>query len=146
MQSLPPPIVAVPAKAGSVPTEFRSPTISVGMSAGVPLPVNNPTSFLLPPLAEIVLPVTQIESFPAPMFATLLDPMAKLSSPTICTSAVVVAKALPSALKLLQDTVMSVFPYWRLIFGAVLAFIVIFAPGGLMGLLSRRRPAEVPGA
>ena len=46
----------------------------------------------------------------------------------------------------LQDTVMSVFPYWRLIFGAVLAFIVIFAPGGLMGLLSRRRPAEVPGA
>jgi branched-chain amino acid transport system permease protein len=43
----------------------------------------------------------------------------------------------------LQDTVMSVFPYWRLIFGAVLAFIVIFAPGGLMGLFARRRPAEV---
>lgn len=39
----------------------------------------------------------------------------------------------------LQDTVMSVFPYWRLIFGAVLAFIVIFAPGGLMGLFTRRR-------
>ena len=44
----------------------------------------------------------------------------------------------------LQDTVMSVFPYWRLIFGAVLAFIVIFAPGGLMGFLAkRRRPVEV---
>jgi branched-chain amino acid transport system permease protein len=44
----------------------------------------------------------------------------------------------------LQDTVMSVFPYWRLVFGAILAFIVIFAPGGLMGLVARRsRPAEV---
>src|SRR5438552_4052980 len=43
----------------------------------------------------------------------------------------------------LQDTVMSVFPYWRLIFGAMLAFIVIFAPGGLMGLFTRRRPIEV---
>jgi branched-chain amino acid transport system permease protein len=42
----------------------------------------------------------------------------------------------------LQDSVMSVFPYWRLVFGAVLAVIVIFAPGGLMGLLSRRRTAE----
>ena len=43
----------------------------------------------------------------------------------------------------LQDTVMSVVPYWRLIFGAVLAFIVIFAPGGLMGLFaSRRAPVE----
>ncbi len=38
----------------------------------------------------------------------------------------------------LQDTVMSVFPYWRLIFGAILAFIVIVAPGGLMGLFARR--------
>jgi len=37
----------------------------------------------------------------------------------------------------LQDTVMSVVPYWRLIFGAILAFIVIFAPGGLMGLFAR---------
>jgi branched-chain amino acid transport system permease protein len=46
----------------------------------------------------------------------------------------------------LQDTVMSVFPYWRLIFGAVLAFIVIFAPGGLMGLFARRPPVEVSGA
>jgi ABC-type branched-subunit amino acid transport system permease subunit len=37
---------------------------------------------------------------------------------------------------------MSVFPYWRLVFGAVLAFIVIFAPSGLMGLFARRRPVE----
>ncbi len=42
----------------------------------------------------------------------------------------------------LQDTVMSVVPYWRLIFGAVLAFIVIFAPSGLMGLFARTRPSE----
>lgn len=38
----------------------------------------------------------------------------------------------------LQDTVMSVFPYWRLVFGAVLAVLVIFAPGGLMGLFAHR--------
>ena len=38
----------------------------------------------------------------------------------------------------LQDTVMSVFPYWRLIFGAILAVLVIAAPGGLMGLLPRQ--------
>jgi branched-chain amino acid transport system permease protein len=43
----------------------------------------------------------------------------------------------------LQDTVMSVVPYWRLIFGAILAFIVIFAPGGLMGLFARGRSSEV---
>ncbi|OGL15234.1 MAG: branched-chain amino acid ABC transporter permease [Candidatus Rokubacteria bacterium RIFCSPLOWO2_12_FULL_71_19] len=43
----------------------------------------------------------------------------------------------------LQDFVMSVVPYWRLIFGAILAIIVIFAPAGLMGLFTRRRPAEV---
>src|SRR5438876_124815 len=42
----------------------------------------------------------------------------------------------------LQDTVMSVFPYWRLVFGAMLAFIVIFAPSGLMGLFARRHPAQ----
>jgi branched-chain amino acid transport system permease protein len=42
----------------------------------------------------------------------------------------------------LQDTVMSVFPYWRLIFGAVLALIVIVAPGGLMGLFTRRSRVE----
>jgi branched-chain amino acid transport system permease protein len=44
----------------------------------------------------------------------------------------------------LQDAVMSVVPYWRLVFGAILAAIVIFAPGGLMGLLAGgRRPIEV---
>jgi branched-chain amino acid transport system permease protein len=43
----------------------------------------------------------------------------------------------------LQDLVMSVVPYWRLVFGALLAIIVIAAPGGLMGLLARRRPVEV---
>jgi branched-chain amino acid transport system permease protein len=43
----------------------------------------------------------------------------------------------------LQDLVMSVVPYWRLVFGALLALIVIAAPGGLMGLLARRRPAEI---
>jgi branched-chain amino acid transport system permease protein len=43
----------------------------------------------------------------------------------------------------LQDMVMSVVPYWRLIFGAVLAALVIFAPGGLMGLFARGRAREV---
>jgi len=38
----------------------------------------------------------------------------------------------------LQDWVMSVFPYWRLVFGAILAAVVIFAPTGLMGLMSRK--------
>ncbi|HEV8438657.1 MAG TPA: branched-chain amino acid ABC transporter permease [Methylomirabilota bacterium] len=42
----------------------------------------------------------------------------------------------------LQDTVMSVVPYWRLIFGTILAFLVIFAPGGLMGFFTRSRPVE----
>jgi branched-chain amino acid transport system permease protein len=36
----------------------------------------------------------------------------------------------------LQDLVMSLVPYWRLIFGAILAMLVVFAPGGLMGLIS----------
>jgi len=40
----------------------------------------------------------------------------------------------------LQNWVMSIVPYWRLIFGAMLAIIVIFAPQGLMGLVTRRRP------
>jgi branched-chain amino acid transport system permease protein len=40
----------------------------------------------------------------------------------------------------LQNWVMSVVPYWRLIFGAMLAVIVIFAPEGLMGLVTRRPP------
>jgi branched-chain amino acid transport system permease protein len=42
----------------------------------------------------------------------------------------------------LQDFVMSVVPWWRLVFGAILAAVVIFAPGGLMGLVARRRPLE----
>ncbi|HTK93669.1 MAG TPA: branched-chain amino acid ABC transporter permease [Verrucomicrobiae bacterium] len=37
----------------------------------------------------------------------------------------------------LQDLVMSVVPYWRLVFGAMLAFLVIVAPSGLMGLFAR---------
>jgi branched-chain amino acid transport system permease protein len=41
----------------------------------------------------------------------------------------------------LQDAVMSVVPYWRLVFGAMLAIIVIFAPGGLMGFFARPRPS-----
>jgi branched-chain amino acid transport system permease protein len=41
----------------------------------------------------------------------------------------------------LQDTVMSVFPYWRLVFGAILAALVIFAPTGLAGLVALGRPA-----
>jgi branched-chain amino acid transport system permease protein len=41
----------------------------------------------------------------------------------------------------LQNWVMSVVPYWRLIFGAMLAVIVIAAPDGLVGLVTRRRPA-----
>ena len=36
----------------------------------------------------------------------------------------------------LQDLVMSLVPYWRLIFGAILAMLVVFAPAGLMGLIS----------
>ena len=49
----------------------------------------------------------------------------------------------------LQDVVMSLVPYWRLIFGALLALIVIAAPDGLMGLFSRnrwRRAERVPDA
>jgi branched-chain amino acid transport system permease protein len=44
----------------------------------------------------------------------------------------------------LQDTVMSVFPYWRLVFGAILAGLVIFAPTGLAGLMALTRPAGPP--
>lgn len=46
----------------------------------------------------------------------------------------------------LQDLVMSVTPYWRLVFGALLATIVIAAPGGLMGLFTRRPTDAVPPA
>jgi branched-chain amino acid transport system permease protein len=46
----------------------------------------------------------------------------------------------------LQDFVMSIVPYWRLVFGAILAAVVILVPGGLMGFpffRSRRPPAPV---
>jgi branched-chain amino acid transport system permease protein len=46
----------------------------------------------------------------------------------------------------LQNWVMSVVEYWRLVFGAILALIVIFAPEGLVGLATRRRPAPAPRA
>ena len=35
----------------------------------------------------------------------------------------------------LQDTVMSLLHYWRFVFGALLAFIVILAPGGVAGII-----------
>jgi branched-chain amino acid transport system permease protein len=41
----------------------------------------------------------------------------------------------------LQDWVMSKTEYWRFVFGAVLALIVVFAPGGLMRLLTRSSSA-----
>jgi len=40
---------------------------------------------------------------------------------------------------LLQDQVMSLTSYWRFVFGAILAVVVIFFPRGLMGLLDPRR-------
>jgi branched-chain amino acid transport system permease protein len=43
----------------------------------------------------------------------------------------------------LQDWVMSVVPYWRLVFGAILAIVVIVAPGGLLGVFTRGRPWPV---
>jgi branched-chain amino acid transport system permease protein len=39
----------------------------------------------------------------------------------------------------LQDTVMSLTTYWRFVFGGLLAVVVIFFPGGLLGLLPRER-------
>jgi branched-chain amino acid transport system permease protein len=41
----------------------------------------------------------------------------------------------------LQDQVMSVTAYWRLVFGTILAVVVIFFPRGLMGLLDPRARA-----
>jgi branched-chain amino acid transport system permease protein len=38
----------------------------------------------------------------------------------------------------LQDQVMSLTEYWRFVFGAILALIVVFFPRGLMGLLEGR--------
>jgi branched-chain amino acid transport system permease protein len=66
------------------------------------------------------------------VFMTLLGGFASFFGPVLGAFAFI----------FLQDTVMSVFPYWRLIFGAMLAFIVILAPGGLMGLFARGRPIE----
>src|SRR5207247_9693403 len=40
---------------------------------------------------------------------------------------------------LLQAQVMSLTSYWRFVFGAILAVVVIFSPRGLMGLLDPRR-------
>jgi branched-chain amino acid transport system permease protein len=39
----------------------------------------------------------------------------------------------------LQDAIMTMLPYWRLVFGAILALLVLFAPEGLLGLLAGRR-------
>jgi branched-chain amino acid transport system permease protein len=39
---------------------------------------------------------------------------------------------------LLQDQVMSLTTYWRFVFGAILALVVIWAPRGLLGLLAPR--------
>jgi branched-chain amino acid transport system permease protein len=38
----------------------------------------------------------------------------------------------------LQDALMTMVPYWRLVFGAMLAVLVLFAPEGLLGLLTGR--------
>ena len=43
----------------------------------------------------------------------------------------------------LQDQVMSLTEYWRFVFGAILAAIVIFLPRGLMGALDGRGGARV---
>jgi branched-chain amino acid transport system permease protein len=41
----------------------------------------------------------------------------------------------------LQDQVMSVTSYWRFVFGAILAVVVLFFPRGLMGVLDPRARA-----
>lgn len=40
----------------------------------------------------------------------------------------------------LQDAVMSLTPYWRFVFGAILAALVIYFPRGLLGLVAPRPP------
>jgi branched-chain amino acid transport system permease protein len=45
----------------------------------------------------------------------------------------------PFVFILLQDAVMSVTPYWRFVFGGLLAVVVIFFPRGLLGLLAWHR-------
>jgi branched-chain amino acid transport system permease protein len=42
----------------------------------------------------------------------------------------------------LQDQVMSLTEYWRFVFGAILAVVVLFFPRGLMGLLEPRAAAR----
>ncbi len=44
---------------------------------------------------------------------------------------------------LLQDQVMSLTTYWRFVFGAILAVVVIWAPRGLLGLLAPRAGGPV---
>lgn len=41
----------------------------------------------------------------------------------------------------LQDSVMSLTPYWRFVFGGILAVVVIFFPRGLMGFIDPGAPA-----
>jgi branched-chain amino acid transport system permease protein len=62
------------------------------------------------------------------VFMTLLGGFASFFGPVVGAFAFI----------FLQDAVMSVLPYWRLVFGATLAVIVILAPGGLMGVFARR--------
>ena len=45
----------------------------------------------------------------------------------------------------LQDKVMSLTAYWRFIFGAILAFLVIVAPGGITGVVSSMLKKEKSG-
>jgi branched-chain amino acid transport system permease protein len=42
----------------------------------------------------------------------------------------------------LKDQVMSLTEYWRFVFGAILAVIVVFFPHGLLGLVEGRRGAR----
>jgi branched-chain amino acid transport system permease protein len=60
------------------------------------------------------------------VFMTLLGGFANFSGPLIGVLVYI----------FLQDRVMSLTAYWRLIFGALLAFIVIAAPGGIVGSIS----------
>ncbi|MBX6741024.1 MAG: branched-chain amino acid ABC transporter permease [Acetobacteraceae bacterium] len=71
------------------------------------------------------------------IFMTLLGGFAHFAGPLLGASTYV----------LLQDSLMSWTPYWRLVLGAVLALIVLGCPQGLMGLpallRARLRPALV---
>nr|WP_255575118.1 branched-chain amino acid ABC transporter permease [Caldovatus aquaticus] len=76
------------------------------------------------------------------VFMTLLGGFAHFAGPLLGALAYV----------LLQDWLMSLTPYWRLLLGAVLALIVLACPQGLMGLpallrarlAARRRRAAAP--